>query len=397
MFTSFLALPAFAQEAPAPGCKGLASPVDTKQLESNLARRKPQWTQTCGGEGVHAKRFKVIEEKFKACQELGQGLDGKNHSIPYDTVLAMLKRRLDEVCKGFETNIVKMGELCSAYGATAKKAEGIAPRVQDAQNGTGGEAAPFRALATEFAVLSREYITHRDASVAEERRLASNLSDISADGKDDELGKKIALLKSQVGSFTKYMEEQAKRKLSDRESHAGQVDENYSAMRWRTQADVNTFYKNLNKCKLVVRDGSDLDRYKAGIDSTLGKVIKEARAEAGDIARHLNQKSAEAMKANVENDRRAAGITTAADAARGGRPDAHGDRSSPEPLNEAYRRGGEAVMHEGKTPAQIHAEAQTCYPTNETCYHLDGYELGNQKSQCYRKGQSGPRVCFPRP
>lgn len=387
LFTSFLATPAIAQEDPAPGCKGLASPVDTKQLESNLARRKPQWTQTCGGEGVHAKRFKVIEEKFKACQELGQGLDGKTHSIPYDTVLAMLKRRLDEVCKGFETNIAKMGALCSAYGTTAKKAEGIAPRVQDAQNGTGGEAAPFRALATEFAVLSREYITHRDASAAEERRLASNLSDISADGKDDELGKKIALLKSQVGSFTKYMEEQAKRKLSDRESHAGKVDENYSAMRWRTQADVNTFYKNLNKCKLVVRDGSDLDRYKAGIDSTLGKVIKEARAEAGDIAKQLNEKSNQAFLAQNENDRRAAGITSTAETEMKKVPVT--GHSAAAPLNAAFQAG----LNSGLTRAELAAGAMAC-GTRQDCYRLDGYDLANPKSQCFRKG-IGPRLCFP--
>jgi|GEM_PF-4971921 len=385
---------AFAQEAPAPGCKGLPSPVDTKQLESNIAMRKPQWTQLCGGEGVHAKRLNVIEDRLKACKTLGKDLQGNTHSIPVETVLGMLKRRKDQVCKGYEDNIIKMGALCSAYGATAKKAEGIAPRVQDAQNGTGGEAAPFRALATEFGALSREYNGHRAASAAEERRLATKLGDISTDGRDDELQKNIGLLKFQIQSFAKYMEGQAKLTSAKREAHAYAANPDGSgAMRWKTRADVNNFWINLDKCKRAVKDGGELDKYKEDIDATLGKALKDARAEAGDIAKHLDEKSKEAIRAQAENDSRAGRINTAADEARGGKPDpVTGDRSAPGPMNQAYSAG----LATDRDYASLAKEASTCGLGRNDCYRLDGYDLGNNNSQCFKKGYE-PRVCFQKP
>ncbi len=150
---------------------------------------------------------------------------------------------------------------------------------------------------------------------------------------------------------------------------------------------VNTFYKNLNKCKLVVRDGSDLDRYKAGIDSTLGKVIKEARAEAGDIAKQLNEKSNQAFLAQNENDRRAAGITSTAETEMKKVPVT--GHSAAAPLNAAFQAG----LNSGLTRAELAAGAMAC-GTRQDCYRLDGYDLANPKSQCFRKG-IGPRLCFP--
>jgi hypothetical protein len=86
--------------------------------------------------------------------------------------------------------------------------------------------------------------------------------------------------------------------------------------------------------------------------------------------------------------------TTAATQAAASNPVLGGDLDK----RSAEARGNEltAGVSGARDYASYNTEAQSCFPTNPSCYHLDGMSSTDPTAQCFKKA-GGERVCLHKP
>jgi O6-methylguanine-DNA--protein-cysteine methyltransferase len=392
---AIFALPAHADTPPQQGtpsdCKGLSA--GSADLPTMIQKRQDMQKQMCGNDGRLVKRLKTIQDHLSACKDLGKDLNGNSHSIPADAMIPSLSNRLVAACNGQQDYITASQKLCQQYGATAAKSESFAAGVKAGP--TNGQAKPVRDLQNNVAGVGRDYASYQSEAAAQQKKLTDKFSDIK-DSKDQLLARNVGAMKGSINSFVTYMEDQARRKLTDRQKAAAKNDENAETMRWKTQADVQKFYQNLDKCKAVIRQGGPLDIYVKEYDLTLSKSLDLAKSESGTLSTKFQSLSSTSLgEAKTLGDTATSlESTTAATQAAASNPVLGGDLDK----RSAEARGNEltAGVSGARDYASYNTEAQSCFPTNPSCYHLDGMSSTDPTAQCFKKA-GGERVCLHKP
>jgi hypothetical protein len=298
--------------ASSPGCSGLTT--SQGNFSQSLGQHRANLQQRCGrgGDGVgtpYSGALDRVADKLKVCDSISPSKTiGANDHLRY------IRERYKTACQAQKHYIENAGQICDRYG---RRADAVRRQEQASPN-CGAQATCLANVTKLFRETGAEYHQLDQSAQKLHQEMARGFNNATKQDGDKTTTQLMSSMRDQILNLTKILRQQAAQKLAQRQNTARDVDGGEggawgTALRWRTQADVNKFYQDLAKCESAAKDLQTLEpQYQQEIGKPTAGMADEASAarsffagEARDYANSASEAQTAERRLNPETAARA--------------------------------------------------------------------------------------------